>query len=88
MNKLPYDTPKCKAWKEAFKGNGAYYTLRNLVLSHKVILRGCRGMNDSLVKLNECLETYKGEYWRFHYMLKDTIEYNDFDLRESIRRHS
>ena len=88
MNKLPYDTPKCKAWKEAFKGNGAYYTLRNLVLSHEVVLRGCRGMNDSLAKLTECLETYKGEYWRFHYMLKDTIEYNDFDLKESIRRHS
>lgn len=88
MVKLPYETAKCEEWKTAFRGNGAYYTLRNLVLSHGVVLRGCDGKNDSLAKLAECLEKYKGAYWKFHYMLKDTIEYNDFDLRESIRKHS
>ena len=32
--KLPKDTPKCAAWKDAYKGAGSYYTLLNLVRFH------------------------------------------------------
>ena len=31
MVKLPFDTPKGKEWVDAYKGAGAYYTLKNLV---------------------------------------------------------
>lgn len=87
MNVVPFDTPKCPEWKVAFRGNGAYYSLENMIRHHKCLLRGCFDENESISKLKECLETYRGEYWRFHSMLKDTIECNNFDLRESIRRN-
>ena len=85
VNKLPYDTPKCPLWKDAFKGNGAYYTLKNLILFHGVLLRDCEDKKTSL----DCLKIYtrplkNGELWRLHMLLKDTIELNNFDLRKSI----
>lgn len=86
MNKVPTDTPKCPEWKTAFKGSGAYYSLRNLILFHRCILKGCANKQESIAKLESCLNTYKGEYWRFHYMLLETIEFNNFNLKESIQR--
>lgn len=87
MNKIPADTPKCPEWKTAFKGSGAYYTLKNLLLFHGCLLRGCSDKQESMEQLTSYLDEYKGKYWRFHYMLLDIIELNNFDLRESIRRH-
>lgn len=84
MNKIPSDTPKCSEWKIAFKGSGAYYSLKNMILFHNCVLRGCENKHDSFAKLRSCLVTYKGDYWKFHAMLKDTIEFNNFDLRKSI----
>ena len=86
MNKLPFETPKCPEWKNTFKGNGAYYTLKNLIMFHGCTLR-YHNKAESLETLKTCLETYRGEYWRFHYMLLDTIEHNNFDLRASIERN-
>ena len=34
MIRLPYDTKKSKVWIDAYKGEGAYYTMKNLVLFH------------------------------------------------------
>lgn len=89
MNKLPQYTPKCSKWKDAFKGSGAYYTLKNLILFHDVLLRGCRCKEDSLDFLKELKNKYTlaEEHWRLHMLLKDTIEYNNFDLRKSIEYH-
>lgn len=87
MIKLPDDTSKCSKWVDAFKGIGAYETLKNLVLFHDVVLRGCCNKAESLAKLNSCLTVYRGEGWRFHAMLKDTIELNNFDLKKSIAAH-
>ena len=88
MNKLPYDTPKCSTWKTAFKGNVAYYSLKNMILFHGCLLRDCKTKQESLALLTDCLERYKGEYWRFHYMLLDTIKFNNFDFAESIKKNS
>lgn len=87
MNKIPENTPKCPQWKTAFKGMGGYESLKNLILFHECLLRGCSNKQESMDKLTRCLDEYEGEYWRFHYMLLDTIELNHFDLRDSIRRH-
>jgi hypothetical protein len=88
MAKLPSETPKCPQWKEAYKGAGAYYTLQNMVLFHNVVLLGCVNKRHSKALLEKCLESYRGEYWRFHAMLKKTIEDNNFVLAESIARNS
>lgn len=86
-NKLPYETPKCAAWKDAFKGSGAYYSLQNMCRWHGVVLRGAVGKYDSEGCLKELLNgEFKNEVWRFHNLLIDTIEYNKFDLRKSIAK--
>ena len=87
MINLPDNTPKCKYWKDAFKGIGAYETLKNLILFHDVVLRDCTGKADSMTKLTNRLYEYKGEGWRMHAMLKDTINLNNFDLVRSIKAH-
>ena len=83
--KLPYNTPKCKAWKDAFKGKGGYITLMNIIKWH-----GCRihlmDTRESVAYVEKCLEEYKGELWRFHYLLKDVIAENHFDLATSIEK--
>ena len=83
-NKLPYETPKSQAWKDAFKASGAYYTLQNLIRFHEVLIKNCDDKYDSELHLTELLDVFKGEEWRFHNLLVKTIEYNNFDLRKSI----
>lgn len=84
-NKLPYETTKCAEWKDAFKGSGAYYTLQNLIRFHNVILRGWTNKYESETYLNALLYgEYKYNVWKFHQLLVDTIDYNDFDLKKSI----
>ena len=84
-NKLPYETPKCAVFKDAFKGIGAFESLKNGIRFHGLIIEGCRGSYDSERKLYELLHgEYLGEVWRFHQLLVDTIAYNNFDLRKSI----
>ena len=88
--KLPAETPKCSAWKDAFKGKGAYLTLLNIIKFHGVTVQNyeTKEMLDrdgSVAYVESLLETYKGEYWKLHELLKATIEKNNFDLRESIK---
>lgn len=81
---LPYETAKSKIWVDAFKGEGAFYTLKNLVMFH-----GCGivvnrfdvkfGMN-AVEFLNDKLDEYKGEGWRMFALMKKVIADNDFDF--------
>lgn len=94
MNKLPCDTPKCGAWKDAFKGSGAYYTLKNLVMFHDIQLQNYLTgevyptATANVEFLNGLLEDYEDEGWRFHELLKATVERTHFDLSRSISEHS
>ena len=88
--KLPYETPKCPAFKDAFKGKGAFMTLNNIVKHHGVTLTNYEtgeALNtyESVDYVESLLDTYRGSYWKFHELLKATIALNNFDLRESIR---
>ena len=92
MPKLPYDTPKANAWKDAFKGKGSYVTLLNIIKFHGVTVQNyeTKAMLDtygSISYVESLLETYHGDYWKFHELLKATIELNNFDLKESIKAH-
>ena len=82
---LPYNTPKCKEWKDAFKGKGGYITLMNIIKWH-----GCRinlmDTRECVAYVERCLEGYKGNLWRFHYLLKEVIAENNFDLATSIEK--
>jgi hypothetical protein len=88
MIHLPYDTPKSKAWIDAYKGEGAFYTLKNLVMFH-----GC-GIKDetgrihfgmgAVAVLNDRLNKYQGEGWRMFALMKKVIKDNDFNFKARI----
>lgn len=84
-NKLPYDTPKCAAFKDAYKGIGSFETLKNLIRFHHVVLDGCENKYDSERELYRTLaNTPNSDVWVFHNLLVSTLEFNNFDLRQSI----
>ena len=90
MNKLPDDTPKCSEWKDAFKGSGAYYSLKNMILFHGVVLKsyGCTNKEESIEHLKRYTnDLHIGDFWRIHMKLKKVIAETGFDLRTSIARN-
>jgi hypothetical protein len=87
MIKLPYDTPKSKDWVDAYKGEGAYYTIKNLVMFH-----GCNIISDeyidygvnSIKYLKSRLNAYSGEGWRMFALMKKVIADNHFDFYKKM----
>lgn len=89
MVKLPYNTPKSKAWIDAFKGEGAYYTLKNLIMFHdcKIMDRGYGFLTTeaSMDFLKSKLDAYQGEGYRMFALMKKVIEDNEFDFNDRMR---
>ena len=83
MISVPYNANKSKAWIDAYKGEGAFYTLKNLVMFHgcgiKVDNRMVYGAAAMSV-LNKRLNEYKGEGWRMFALMKKVIDDNGFDF--------
>ena len=97
VNKLRRNCPmsihltKDSAWKNAFKGTGAYYTMQNMIRFH-----GCSIKYDdekpvtdlspehSLMLLDKKTEDYKGEYYKMFAMFKDFLAYNNFDIQKTL----
>ena len=83
MITVPYYTTKSKDWVDAYKGEGAFYTLKNLVM-----FNGCGIMvgynmvygTEAVKVLNERLYEYKGEGWRMFALMKKVIADNNFDF--------
>mgnify|MGYP004619103709 CR=1 FL=1 len=90
LYKLPDKTPKCKEWKDAFKGEGSYYTLMNLIKFH-----GCRVVNRKTMEKMELMKSintvniltvsYKGEYYRLFAFMKQVIEDNNFNFNKRMQ---
>ena len=83
MVKLPYDTPKSKVWFDAYKGEGAYYTLKNLVMYHNCTIISSEGIDygiNSMAYLNSKLDAYKGEGWRMFALMKKVIADNGINI--------
>ena len=82
---VPYNTPKSKAWIDAYKGEGAFYTLKNLVMFHgcgiKVDKFDVRYGMSAVAFLNKKLNEYKGEGWRMFALMKKVIKDNNFDFK-------
>lgn len=89
MVKLPYNTPKSKAWIDAFKGEGAYYTLKNLVMFHdcgiKVSHYDARFGTNGMDVLKSKLDEYNGEGWRMFSLMKKVIDDNGFDFNKKMK---
>lgn len=89
MYKLPNETPKCKEWKDAFKGEGSYYTLMNLIKFHGCRVPDVKGnmmsLNDSLIDVENAVDRYRYEYYRLFAYMKRVIEANNFDFNKRMK---
>ena len=86
MVNLPYDTPKSKEWIDAYKGSGAFYTLKNLVMFHdcsiiteqnRIVVSG----TDAFAYICSKFDEYQGEYYRMFALMKKVIADNRFDFK-------
>ena len=88
MIKLPSETAKSKEWIDAYKGSGAYYTLKNLVMFHdcgiKVAPFDVRFDTAAVKYINDKLDEYKGEGWRMFALMKKVIKDNNFDFNKRM----
>lgn len=87
--KLPFETPKSKVWIDAYKGAGAYYTLKNLVMFHDCCIKVDKfeflnGVS-AVAFLNRKLDEYQGEGWRMFALMKKVIADNNFDFGARMR---
>jgi len=98
MIRLPYDTRKSKVWIDAFKGSGAFYTLKNLTMYHgcKIVDEQYNGWNqprkvttymagmEATNFAKSKLNEYKGEGWRYLAMLRKCIADNNFSFEQRM----
>lgn len=84
MIKLPYNTRKSAAWIDAFKGEGAYYTLKNLIMFHDCTINetyyALKGI-DAVKYIHGKLDEYQGEGWRMFALMKKVIDDNEISTR-------
>lgn len=90
--KISYNTPKCRAWIDAYQGEGAYYTLKNLIMFHHCIIEdvyptiGIYGVDANMEVLKEKLNEYQGEGWRMFAFMKKVIADNNFDFSKAMSK--
>lgn len=92
LSKMPVKRntmPKSKAWINAFKGNGAYYTMDNMIKFH-----GCHfssvnandkdAIQQSLAELQRQVYDCNGEFYKLFGCMKEFIDYNDYSLETLV----
>ena len=89
MIRISYNTPKSKAWIDAYKGEGAYYTLKNLIMFHNCGVGDCYGIrfiydSEAINELNMRRKEYQGEGWRMFALMKKVIKDNNFDFNRRM----
>lgn len=86
---LPYDTNKCAAWVDAYKGAGAYYTMMNMAKFHNCFITDhTTGETYTGMKAVEYLKTLNvihEEYgYRMFAEMKRMIDENHFDFNKRM----
>lgn len=83
-----FSTPQCKAWQNAYKGVGAYYTLKNMVLFHGNFVIDDEGNKlyeyDALEFVKTKAEEYKNEGWRLFGLFVKAMKDNNVDIKAKI----
>ena len=84
---LEWNTKQADAFIDAYKGSGAYYTMRNLIMFHGArFLKGGRKMSEaaSLKELESKAKSYDGQGWRMLGVLKQLIKESGIDIQGKI----
>ena len=88
MIKLPWSTAKSKVWLDAYKGEGAYYTMKNLLAFHGCFVETEWGIKlygvDAVNFIERKLDEYKGEGWRMFALMKKVISDNRINTKTHI----
>ncbi len=85
----PWDLTMSAAFKDAYKGAGGYFTMRNLIMFHGCKMRSSKGNplaeSTSLRELDKLAEAYKnGEGWRMFGAMKELISKNGIDIEAKM----
>ena len=85
---LPWETPKVSEWNSTFKGEGAYYTLQNLIRFHEFKIYDGNNVYSGK-KAEDVLEQKRLEYlphgYKMFAFMKAQIEFNHFDFNKRMR---
>ena len=84
---LEWNTKQADAFINAYKGSGAYYTMRNLIMFHGArFLKGGRKMSEanSLKELESKAKLYDEQGWRMLGVLKQLIKENNISVQGKI----
>lgn len=73
---------QCYEWQDAYKGSGAYFTMRNLIMFHGANYVDCSGYNESLRKLDEYAKDCYG--YEMLGALKEMIRQNGIDIKAKM----
>jgi hypothetical protein len=73
----PFYPTQCKEWVDAYKGYGAYFSMKNLIMFHECVFQGLN-KKSSLDQLDAIAQDEKGYYLLG--ALKDMLRYNNFDI--------
>ena len=87
--RLPFNAPQHRAWIDAYKGAGAFFTMQNLIRFHNCVATDKTGetldKEHSLTFLTMKAESYKnGEGWRLFALLKKMLKDNNIDIKQKI----
>lgn len=89
MITLTWNTPNDKAWCDAYKGAGAYYTMSNLIQFHdcRIITKEGKVLSedDSLEYIRQASTVHcTGEGWCMMGILKKLLKDNGIDIKKKI----
>lgn len=89
MKQTYYDSqiPMSVVFKDAYKGSGAYYTMRNLIMFHGARFKnGAVKMSEakSLATLEAKANEYASEGWRLFGLMKKLIADNNIDIKKKM----
>lgn len=85
----PYSLVMSPVFKDAYKGAGGYFTMRNLIMFHGCKMLSSKGNplveSSSLRELDKLAEAYKnGEGWRMFGAMKELIANNGIDIEAKM----
>ena len=85
---MVYDTPMAAQFKDSYKGAGAYFTMRNMILFHGAKFRNDKGrflsQKQSLDYLEKKAEEYSQEGWRLFGVMKQLIADSGINIEKKI----
>lgn len=76
-------TPMSPAFKDAYKGSGAYFTLQNLIRFHNCNFPGLE-LDGSMRQLEDFATEYSEEGWRMLGVLKKFLRDNNIDIEAKM----